>query len=91
MKENPKTVQRVSRFDWPSAVRFTASWLQPLLHGSAFILTEIPIDVAVLTHVSYGLTVALVTYVLQRDFMYPSQQMHKRGNVPPVARITAAG
>jgi hypothetical protein len=49
------------------------SWLQPLLHGSAFILTEIPIAVAVLTHVSYGLTVALVTYVLQRDFMYPSQ------------------
>src|SRR6202007_3476196 len=28
------------------------SWLQPLLHGSAFILTEIPIAVAVLTHVS---------------------------------------
>jgi hypothetical protein len=49
------------------------SWLQPLLHGSAFILTEIPIAVAVLTHVSYGLTVALVTYVLQRDFRYPSQ------------------
>jgi hypothetical protein len=49
------------------------SWLQPLLHGSAFILTEIPIAVALLTHVSYGLTVALVTYVLQRDFMYPSQ------------------
>jgi hypothetical protein len=49
------------------------SWLQPLLHGSAFILTEIPIAVAVLTHVSYGLTVALVTYELQRDFMYPSQ------------------
>ena len=49
------------------------SWLQPLLHGSAFILTEIPIAVAVLTHVSYGLTVALVTYVLQRDFMYSSQ------------------
>jgi hypothetical protein len=49
------------------------SWLQPLLHGSAFILTEIPIAVAVLTHVNYGLTVALVTYVLQRDFMYPSQ------------------
>jgi hypothetical protein len=43
------------------------SWLQPLLHGSAFILTEIPIAVAVLTHVSYGLTVALVTYVLQQD------------------------
>jgi hypothetical protein len=50
------------------------SWLQPLLHGSAFILTEIPIAVAVLTHVSYGLTVALVTYVLQRDAMYPHQQ-----------------
>jgi hypothetical protein len=49
------------------------SWLQPLLHGSAFILTEIPIAVAGLTHVSYGLTVALVTYVLQRDFMYTSQ------------------
>jgi hypothetical protein len=49
------------------------SWLQPLLHGSAFILTDIPIAVAVLTHVNYGLTVALVTYVLQRDFMYPSQ------------------
>ena len=46
------------------------SWLQPLLQGSAFILTEIPIVVAVLTHVSYGLTVALVTYVLQRDVMY---------------------
>ena len=43
------------------------SWLQPLLDGSAFILTEIPIAVAVLTHVSYGLTVAFVTYVLQRD------------------------
>ena len=49
------------------------SWLQPLLHGSAFILTQIPIAVAVLTHVSYGLTVALVTYVLQRDSTYPSQ------------------
>jgi hypothetical protein len=49
------------------------SWLQPLLHGSAFILTEIPIAVAVLTHVCYGLTVALVTYVLQRDSVYPSQ------------------
>jgi hypothetical protein len=45
------------------------SWLQPLLNGSAFILTEIPIAVAVLTHVSYGLTVALVTYVLHRDLM----------------------
>jgi hypothetical protein len=49
------------------------SWLQPLLHGSAFILTEIPIAVAVLTHVSYGLTVALVTYELQGDVMDPSQ------------------
>ena len=48
------------------------SWLQPLLQGSAFILTQIPIVVAVLTHVSYGLTVALVTYVLQRDFTPPS-------------------
>ena len=44
------------------------SWLQPLLNGSAFILTEIPIAVAVLTHVSYGLTVAFVTYQLQRSF-----------------------
>ena len=43
------------------------SWLHPLLHGGAFILTEIPIAVAVLTHVSYGVTGALVTYVLQRD------------------------
>jgi NO-binding membrane sensor protein with MHYT domain len=43
------------------------SWLQPLLHGGAFILTEIPIAVAVVTHVCYGLTVALVWYVLQRD------------------------
>ena len=49
------------------------SWFQPLLHGTAFILTEIPVAVAVLTHISYGLTVALVTYVLQRDFMYTSQ------------------
>ena len=40
------------------------------VHSSS---TEIPIAVAVLTHVSYGLTVVLVTYVLQRDFMYPSQ------------------
>ena len=45
------------------------SWLQPLLNGSALIVTEIPIAVAVLTHVNYGLTVALVTYVLQRDVM----------------------
>lgn len=43
------------------------SWLQPLLHGEAFILTEIPIAVAVLTHICYGLTVALVVYVLQGD------------------------
>jgi hypothetical protein len=43
------------------------AWLQPLLHGSAFIVTEIPVAVAILTHVSYGLTVALVTYVLLRD------------------------
>ena len=49
------------------------SWLQPLLQGSAFILNEIPIAVAVLTHVSYGLTVALVTYELQGDVMDPSQ------------------
>lgn len=44
------------------------SWLQPLLYGRPFILTEIPIAVAVLTHVSYGLTVALVTHAFQRDF-----------------------
>ena len=43
------------------------SWLQPLLYGSAFILAEIPIAVAVLTHICYGLVVASVTYVLQRD------------------------
>ena len=43
------------------------SWLQPLLYGRAFILEEIPIAVAVLTHICYGLTVAFVTYVLQRD------------------------
>lgn len=44
------------------------SWLQPLLYGESFILTEIPIAVAALTHISYGLTVALVTYPFQRDF-----------------------
>ena len=52
---------------WLVNVYGILSWFQPLLHGSAFILTEIPIPVAILTHVSYGLTVALVTYVLQQD------------------------
>lgn len=42
------------------------SWLQPLLYGRAFILAEIPIAVAVLTHICYGVAVAFVTYVLQR-------------------------
>lgn len=49
------------------------SWLQPLIYGRPFILTEIPIAVAVLTHISYGLTVALVIYPFQRDFTDPIQ------------------
>ena len=60
------------------------SWFQPLLYGKAFILTEIPIAVAVLTHFSYGLTVALVTYVLQRDFMALS---NKRINEGIISRL----
>jgi hypothetical protein len=44
------------------------SWLQPLLHGKAFILAEIPMAVAALTHISYGLTVAVVTYAFQNHF-----------------------
>jgi len=62
----------ISRDDF-FIVAFALHIVTGILYGSAFILTEIPIAVAVLTHVSYGLTVALVTYVLQRDFMYPSQ------------------
>lgn len=53
------------------------SWLQPLLYGRALILTGIPIAVAVLTHISYGLTVALVIYPFQRDFMDPIQDSKK--------------
>lgn len=49
------------------------SWLQPLLYGRPFVLTEIPIAVAVLTHISYGLTVALVIYPFQRDFADANQ------------------
>ena len=45
------------------------SWLQPLLHGTSLIVTEIPVPVAALTHLSYGLTVALVMYPFQGDFV----------------------
>ncbi len=45
------------------------SWLQPLLWDESTIVDQIPTWVAILTHVCYGATVALITYPFQKDFL----------------------
>lgn len=43
------------------------AWLQPIINGDALIVKNIPWPVAILTHVCYGLTVALVSFPFGAD------------------------
>ncbi len=43
------------------------SWIQPLINGREFILSNIPWWVAAITHAVYGLTIAAVCYPFRND------------------------
>jgi hypothetical protein len=45
---------------WVVNFFFVISWLQPLLVGQAYVLELMPIWVAALTHVIYGLTLGVL-------------------------------
>ena len=45
------------------------SWVQPLFYGSSFIVSGIPVEVAALTHLSYGISVALIIHPFYEDLL----------------------
>jgi len=51
------------------------SWIQPLINGREYILTNIPWGVAAITHAMYGLTIAAVCHPFRNDVsLYESKR-----------------
>ncbi len=60
---------------WIGNFYLILSWLQPLISGDAYIVENIPWWVAALTHICYGLTLAVVAFPFQSDVETHSEKL----------------